>query len=247
MAIRLALLIDADNVTAKHLPLLLEAVAKLGSSCVRRVYGDWTKPNMNGWREGLLQHSIQPIQQFAYTTGKNATDGAMIIDAMDLLYSGRFDGFCLVSSDSDFTRLAVRIREQGLKVFGFGERRTPQPFVISCDRFVFLDAEETPTAIAPVVQPKSPVPAPKKAGDKKVHALIKAALNSAPTSAGWANLSAVGVQLRKHAPDFDSKQYGFSQLGDLIEATGKFEVSRPSANQGVVRVRVKSGQGPRAK
>src|SRR5215469_2915251 len=135
----LALLIDGDNASPKIVAGLLAEVAKYGVASVRRIYGDWTKPNLTGWKSCLLEHSIQPIQQFAYTTGKNATDGAMIIDAMDLLNTGRFDGFCIVSSDSDFARLAARIREQGVTVYGFGERKTPRPFVTACDEFVYLD------------------------------------------------------------------------------------------------------------
>jgi hypothetical protein len=241
MAVRLALLIDADNVTPKHVPTLLGEVAKLGSPCLRRIYGDWTKPNMNSWRECLLEHSFQPIQQFAYTTGKNATDGAMIIDAMDLLHTGRFDGFCLVSSDSDFTRLAVRIREQGLKVFGFGQRRTPQPFVVSCDRFVFLDAVEAPVIAAPVVEAKVATPVPKKTPGKKVHALIRTAVESSLAPTGWADLSTVGSEIRKKSPEFTTKEYGFSQLALLIEATGKFEVNRLGPKPYKILVRCKSG------
>ena len=140
----LALLIDGDNASPKIVAGLLAEVAKYGAAGVRRIYGDWTKPNLGGWKDCLLEHSIQPIQQFAYTTGKNATDGAMIIDAMDLLYTARFDGFCIVSSDSDFARLAARIREQGVTVYGFGERKTPRPFVTACDKFVYFDVLNAP-------------------------------------------------------------------------------------------------------
>lgn len=139
---RLALLVDGDNVSAKVITGVLAEIAKHGTASVRRIYGDWTQPNLGPWKRCLLEHSIQPVQQFAYTTGKNATDGAMIIDAMDLLYTGRFDGFCLVSSDSDFTRLAVRIREQGLIVYGFGEGKTPRPFISACDKFYYFHALE---------------------------------------------------------------------------------------------------------
>ena len=140
----LALLIDGDNASPKIVVGLLAEVAKYGVAGVRRIYGDWTKPNLGGWKDCLLEHSIQPIQQFAYTTGKNATDGAMIIDAMDLLYTARFDGFCIVSSDSDFARLAARIREQGVTVYGFGERKTPRPFVTACDKFIYFDVLNAP-------------------------------------------------------------------------------------------------------
>ena len=139
----LALLIDGDNASSKIVAGLLAEIANYGTASVKRIYGDWTKPNLNGWKECLLEHSIQPVQQFAYTTGKNATDGAMIIDAMDLLYTGRFSGFCIVSSDSDFARLAARIREQGVIVYGFGERKTPRPFITACDKFVYFDVLNT--------------------------------------------------------------------------------------------------------
>ncbi len=142
----LAILIDGDNASAKIIKGLLAEIAKYGTAVVRRIYGDWTKPQLAGWKSYLLEHSIQPIQQFAYTSGKNATDGAMIIDAMDLLNTGRFKGFCIVSSDSDFARLAARIREQGVKVYGFGERKTPKPFVTACDKFVFFDVLQAVSA-----------------------------------------------------------------------------------------------------
>lgn len=135
----LAVLVDADNASATVISAVLAEVAAYGTASVKRIYGDWTKPNLGSWKEQLLEHSIQPIQQFSYTTGKNSTDSAMIIDAMDLLYTGRFSGFCLVTSDSDFTRLAARIREQGLTVYGFGEKKTPKPFVVACDKFVYTD------------------------------------------------------------------------------------------------------------
>ncbi|KAI3397278.1 hypothetical protein diail_11010 [Diaporthe ilicicola] len=152
---RLALLVDGDNVSAKVITGVLAEIAKHGTASVRRIYGDWTQPNLGPWKRCLLEHSIQPVQQFAYTTGKNATDGAMIIDAMDLLYTGRFDGFCLVSSDSDFTRLAVRIREQGLTVYGFGEGKTPSPFVSACDNFYYFHALETVQPMDEKLHPSS--------------------------------------------------------------------------------------------
>ena len=145
----LALLIDGDNASPKIISGLLAEIANYGTASVKRIYGDWTKPNLNGWKECLLEHSIQPVQQFAYTTGKNATDGAMIIDAMDLLYTGRFSGFCIVSSDSDFARLASRIREQGITVYGFGERKTPRPFITACDKFIYVDVLGGATAEPP--------------------------------------------------------------------------------------------------
>src|ERR1700722_18831466 len=145
----LALLIDGDNASPKIVIGLMAEIANYGVASVKRIYGDWTGPNLKGWKQSLLEHSIQPVQQFAYTTGKNATDGAMIIDAMDLLYTGRFDGFCIVSSDSDFARLAARLREQGVTVYGFGERQTPRPFVTACDKFIYFDVLQPPHATPP--------------------------------------------------------------------------------------------------
>ncbi|POS68537.1 hypothetical protein DHEL01_v213069 [Diaporthe helianthi] len=196
---RLALLIDGDNVSAKVITGVLAEVAKHGTASVRRIYGDWTQPNLGPWKKCLLEHSIQPVQQFAYTTGKNATDGAMIIDAMDLLYTGRFDGFCLISSDSDFTRLAVRIREQGLTVYGFGEGKTPRPFVSACDRFYYFHALEAVTPIVANPRPTTlhaianlaPEPAPEPAAgaaanagpETAAHTISDAAANAAAQAA----------------------------------------------------------------
>ncbi len=171
----LALLIDGDNASPKIVAGLLAEVAKYGVAGVRRIYGDWTKPNLGGRKDCLLEHSIQPIQQFAYTTGKNATDGAMIIDAMDLLYTARFDGFCIVSSDSDFARLAARIREQGVTVYGFGERKTPRPFVTACDKFVYFDVLNAPgeqTSATPAAREEAKAMATKNARDKTLLALL---------------------------------------------------------------------------
>src|SRR6266702_7000739 len=171
----LALLIDGDNASQKIVAGLLAEVAKYGAAGVRRIYGDWTKPNLGGWKSCLLEHSIQPIQQFAYTTGKNATDGAMIIDAMDLLNTGRFDGFCIVSSDSDFARLAARIREQGVTVYGFGERKTPRPFVTACDRFIYLDVlRQEGDADSGRTKPAARADAKKTARDPQLLATLRA-------------------------------------------------------------------------
>src|SRR5690349_13536380 len=173
----LALLIDGDNASPKIVAGLLAEVAKYGSAGVRRIYGDWTKPNLGGWKAVLLEHSIQPIQQFAYTTGKNATDGAMIIDAMDLLYTGRFDGFCIVSSDSDFARLAARIREQGVTVYGFGERKTPRPFVTACDKFVYFDVlPGVPEAASTPPRRQAKTKPAARAGDPQFLATLRAAI-----------------------------------------------------------------------
>lgn len=210
---RLAILIDADNSNPARLPALLAEIAKYGNAGVRRAYGNWTSGHLGGWKAGLLAHSIQPIQQFNYTTGKNATDSALIIDAMDLLYGGRLDGYCIVSSDSDFTRLAARIREQGLTVYGFGERKTPQAFVAACDKFIYTENLETD---APA---KAAKPAARKLKrDRTLDTLLAEAVEAASDDDGWAHLGAVGSNLQRLASDFDTRSYGFAKLKDLIAA-----------------------------
>lgn len=223
----LALLIDGDNASPKIVVGLMAEIANYGTASVKRIYGDWTGPNLKGWKECLLEHSIQPIQQFAYTTGKNATDGAMIIDAMDLLYTGRFSGFCIVSSDSDFARLAARIREQAVTVYGFGERKTPRPFITACDKFVYFDvlngqADEIEEAVAPAPKPEAVKPAaakvpPKRAGlNKAAREMLVKAVRATADEDGRANLARVGDHLAKQAPDFDARNYGFPRLSDLV-------------------------------
>lgn len=224
---KLAVLIDADNAQAALIEALLDEIAKHGVASVRRVYGDWTLPNLNPWKDTLAAHAIQPIQQFRYTTGKNATDSALIIDAMDLLYTNRFDGFCLVSSDSDFTRLASRIREAGLKVYGFGERKTPQSLVAACTKFTYVEifresAVESDSAKAPA-QMKI---------DGKLHRLLDAAYNVVAGENEWINLGTLGQQLSKLAPDFDARNYGHKRLSDLIRATKRFEFEERKSADG---------------
>src|SRR5215475_11568030 len=184
----LALLIDGDNASPKIVAGLLAEVAKYGVASVRRIYGDWTKPNLRGWKDVLLEHSIQPVQQFAYTSGKNATDGAMIIDAMDLLNTGRFTGFCIVSSDSDFARLAARIREQGVTVYGFGERKTPRPFVTACDKFIYLDVLQADgdAVGAPAAKAAGRTGGKKNARDPQLLAILRGAINAVSDDEGWA-------------------------------------------------------------
>jgi uncharacterized LabA/DUF88 family protein len=237
---RLAVLIDADNAQPSITEGLLAEVAKYGTAHVKRAYGDWTGPNLRGWKDQLLAQSIHPIQQFAYTKGKNATDAAMVIDAMDLLYSGRFDGFCIVSSDSDFTRLAQRLRESGLTVYGFGERKTPKPFVAACDKFIYVenlqfaeDEDDVGTESAPsAAGPKQARPAPAKAvqlkGDAALVGMLRKAVEAASDDDGWAPLSAVGNIITNQRPDFDSRSYGYGKLSDLITATTLFEIERRS-------------------
>ncbi len=235
----LAVLIDADNAQPSVIEGLLAEVAKYGIASVKRIYGDWTTPQLGSWKTVLLEHSIHPIQQFRYTTGKNATDSAMIIDAMDLLYTGRFYGFCLVSSDSDFTRLASRIREEGKRVYGFGERKTPKAFVSACDKFIFTDVLAAVQDSTTALKPES---AKALKGDTRLVNLFRAAIDTASEENGWAHLGAVGNNIMKQAPEFDPRNYGFKKLSDLAMAIGLFKVDRKS---GVVLIREGRKQGER--
>lgn len=221
----LAVLIDADNASASIIEGLLAEVARLGVASVRRIYGDWTTPSLSSWKAVLLENSIQPIQQFRYTVGKNATDSAMIIDAMDLLHSERFGGFCLVSSDSDFTRLAARIRESGLRVYGFGEMKTPRPFVAACDRFIHTEVFTAGEREAPARKPP-PRSENELRGDTRLVSLIRAAIESGSDDDGWAPLSTVGSYLNRAAADFDPRSYGFARLSELVGAIGLFGMER---------------------
>jgi uncharacterized LabA/DUF88 family protein len=226
----LAVLIDADNASPKIIESVLTEIATYGTASVKRIYGDWTKPNLGSWKEVLLTHSIQPIQQFANTRGKNSTDSAMIIDAMDLLYTNRFSGFCLVTSDSDFTRLAARIREQGLMVYGFGEQKTPAPFVAACDKFVYTEVIAAVPDAGAVGGGGGPIP--KKSGpelrkDPKLVNALRNALDSATgDDSDWAFLGVMGSHLTKLMPEFDSRNYGYAKLSDLVKAIDLFEVHR---------------------
>jgi uncharacterized LabA/DUF88 family protein len=235
-AAKLAVLIDADNAQPTMTEALLAEVAKYGTAHVKRAYGDWTGTSLKGWKDQLLSQSIQPIQQFAYTSGKNATDSAMVIDAMDLLYSERFDGFCIVSSDSDFTRLAARIRESGLTVYGFGERKTPKPFVAACDKFIYIEnlsyPESTAASDGAVPQPTPRTPATKLKRDSALVNQLRNAVEAASDDDGWAPLAGVGHIITKQRPDFDSRNYGYTKLSDLMAATTLFELNRRSPGDG---------------
>ena len=211
---KLAVLVDADNAQASVIAKILAEVATYGTATVRRAYGDWTTPNLAKWKNVLHVHAVQPIQQFSYTKGKNATDSALIIDAMDLLHRGKVDGFCLVSSDSDFTRLATRIREAGLAVYGFGEKKTPQPFVAACDKFVFTEILGEP-------EEKTP---PRKATSSKLRKLLLPAVTSTAQEDGWASLGAVGSLVNKNDPSFDPRNFGYKKLGDLVRDQPYLEV-----------------------
>ncbi|PHR63468.1 NYN domain-containing protein [Alcanivorax sp.] len=220
----LAVLIDADNTPPKIVDGLFEEIAKFGTASVKRIYGDWTKPNLGGWKSVLLKHSVQPIQQFAYTQGKNATDCSMIIDAMDLLYTKQLSGFCLVSSDSDFTRLAARLREEGLTVYGFGERKMPGPFVAACDKFIYTEVlrsdhapestSDKPDTPAQTEAPVSKEPPPLQ--------LIANVIDDISDEDDWANLGTVGQHLSKRKPDFDTRLFGHKKLSDMIRAYPKW-------------------------
>jgi uncharacterized LabA/DUF88 family protein len=237
-SVHLAVLIDADNASSKIADALFEEIAKFGEASVRRIYGDFSGTRSRGWADVLAKHAIIPQQQFAYTTGKNASDITLVIDAMDLLHSGRFDGFCLVSSDSDFTRLASRIREHGLRVYGFGEQKTAESFRQACHRFVYTEnllpgassvEAETEPATKPLMPPSKATP------------IIKKVIEQIDSEDGWVPLGALGTQLAKLAPDFDSRTYGFRKLSDLVRKAGAFELDRTGDNP--IRIRVKPAGG----
>lgn len=227
---RLAVLIDADNASAAVAKELLEEVAKYGTATVKRAYGDWTTQNLVGWKEHLHRHAIQPIQQFAYTKGKNSTDSAYIIDAMDLLYTGNVDGFCLVSSDSDFTRLATRLRESGKLVVGLGERKAPEAFIAACDRFIFLEVLKRPVEVAAPIQVEN-VPDLKE--------LLTHAVKQTARDGGWAALSAVGTFVGKNNASFDARNYGFTKLSELVRKQGYLEVKEVTDASGFVHLHVR--------
>jgi hypothetical protein len=228
---RLAVLIDSDNTTASLTSAILAEIATYGTPMVKRAYGDWTTQQLAGWKDELLRHAIQPIQQFAYTRGKNSTDSALIIDAMDLLYSGNVEGFAIVSSDSDFTRLATRLRESGMTVYGLGRRNTPAAFVAACDRFIYLDRlSEDEQEVAP--------PAP------DLRRLLSDAIGSTSKDDGWSHLGEVGSYLRTNNTAFDPRDYGHSKLGELVRAQSYVDVKDVPGPTGLSQlwVRLKPGR-----
>ena len=226
---KLAVLIDADNAQPLILDGLLSEIAKYGTANVKRIYGDWTLPHLKGWKEHLLQYSIQPIQQFGYTSGKNSTDSSLIIDAMDLLYTGKFDGFCIVSSDSDFTRLASRIREAGLIVYGFGERKTPKAFVSACDKFIFTEVLRSKDNGNEKISRKT---TSELKQDTKLVNLLRNAVEASSDESGWACLAAVGSNIAKQASEFDPRNYGYKKLGELMSATNVFQIEERTVGNG---------------
>lgn len=255
--VRLAVLIDGDNISYQNIRAMMEEIARYGNPTIKRIYGDWTRPNLSGWKNILLDYAITPMQQFGYTSGKNATDSAMIIDAMDILYSERVDGFCLVSSDSDFTRLAVRLREAGKVVYGIGEQKTPNAFIAACDRFIYIEILETPvhdevpqpekdTEVSEQKPAKQQAPVRKNTGFKKVNreaiALIDATIRDLEDENGWAYLGEVGQLLLKKQPSFDARNYGFTKLTPMIKAIGKYEIDvreAPHSSSKHIYIRIK--------
>lgn len=237
--LRLAVLIDADNVPYNNVKGMLEEIARYGTPTIKRIYGDWTKPTVVGWKNVLLENAITPIQQYSYTTGKNSTDSSMIIDAMDILYGGNTDGFCIVSSDSDFTRLATRLRESGKKVIGIGEKKTPNPFIVACDKFIYLEI------INPVTntrqEPSNIERAPVKQKvtfekvDHEVIKLISASIIDLADENGWAFLGEVGNIMIKKQPDFDPRNYGYQKLSLLIKALNIFELDERETGQNNIK------------
>ncbi len=228
--LKLAVLIDADNVPSSNVKGMMEEIAKYGIPTFKRIYGDWTKPNLAGWKNVLLENAITPIQQYGYTTGKNSTDSAMIIDAMDILYTGKVDGFCIVSSDSDFTKLATRLRESGMKVFGLGEKKTPNPFIVACDKFIYLEILKSSTASdSPKVQTQDSPQITEQETVQQIDAgvvtLISMTVDDIADEDGWAFLGDVGNLLIKKKPDFDPRNYGFQKLTPLIKSLkDKFDI-----------------------
>lgn len=250
MDVKLAVLIDGDNIPSAYVKDMMEEIAKYGNPTIKRIYGDWTNPRLAKWKNLLLENAITPIQQYGYTAGKNATDSAMIIDAMDILYSGDVDGFCLVSSDSDFTRLATRLREAGMQVYGIGEKKTPNPFIVACDKFIYLEIlkKQTEGEIADSLNSK---PSTKEGVDKitqKEIKLIATTIEDVADDDGWAFLGDVGSLLQKKQPNFDSRNYGFMKLTPLISSITNFEIERREDAKGrkkliYVKIREKGKRG----
>ncbi|TLX75003.1 NYN domain-containing protein [Labilibacter sediminis] len=232
MNINLAVLIDGDNIPSAYVKEMMEEIAKYGNPTIKRIYGDWTKPNLSKWKNILLENAITPVQQYGYTTGKNATDSAMIIDAMDILYSEKVNGFCIVSSDSDFTRLATRLREAGMQVIGIGEKKTPNPFIVACDKFIYIEILKTKSKEKGSEDEKE---LDKETFDKisaKEIKLIATTITDLSDDEGWAFLGDVGGLLQKKQPNFDPRNYGFQKLTPLIKSTGKFDIEQRESQKG---------------
>lgn len=237
---KLAVLIDADNVPYAHVKEMLNEIAKYGNPTIKRIYADWTKQTASGWKSVLLENAITPIQQYSYTTGKNSSDSALIIDAMDLLYSEKVDGFCIVSSDSDFTRLATRLREAAMFVIGIGEKKTPQPFITACDKFIYIEilrkAEEIDSAEKPKKQQGAKAESASVSKiDHKLIKLIKESIDEISDDDGWAFLGTLGNYIIKKKTDFDPRNYGFQKLYPLVKKIGEFEIEEKETGDNRIR------------
>ncbi|MBN1464137.1 NYN domain-containing protein [candidate division KSB1 bacterium] len=235
---KLAVLIDGDNIPSAFVKEMMAEIAKYGNPTIKRIYGDWTKPILAKWKSLLLENAITPVQQYSYTTGKNATDSAMIIDAMDILYSQKVNGFCLVSSDSDFTRLATRLREAGTLVIGIGEKKTPEPFIVACDKFIYIEIlkDQAETGEADAVKSTASRKANVDKITPKVVKLISSTISDLADDDGWAFLGDVGNLLQKKQPNFDSRNYGFAKLTPLIKSIGAFEIEQRENQKGRFRL-----------
>tara|TARA_R110002124_G_scaffold134784_2_gene297567 strand:+ start:116 stop:895 length:780 start_codon:yes stop_codon:yes gene_type:complete len=245
--LKLAVLIDADNVPYANIKGMLEEIAKYGTPTFKRIYGDWTKPTLSGWKTVLLENAISPVQQYSYTTGKNSSDSALIIDAMDILYTGRVDGFCIVSSDSDFTRLATRLREAGMLVFGIGEKKTPGAFIASCNKFIYIEIlkkeskteASNPKTVKKDNSKNDPEPTKEEAHpvakiDKKLIKLISDSINDIAEDDDWIFLGVLGTMILKKQPDFDARNYGYKKLLDLIRNIPSIEIDQRTSGKGNV-------------
>ena len=247
----LAVLIDGDNIPSAHVKEMMEEIAKYGNPTIKRIYGDWTNPHLSKWKNLLLQNAITPIQQYAYTTGKNATDSAMIIDAMDILYSEKVNGFCLVSSDSDFTKLATRLREAGMQVIGIGEKKTPTPFIVACDKFIYIEIIRKQSTSKEDINKKDEAVEIIDRITPKVIKLISSTITDSSDEDGWAFLGDVGSLIQKKQPNFDSRNYGFEKLTPLIKSTGKFEIDQRETSKSrhkliyVKNIEKRKGRGKR--
>ena len=247
----LAVLIDGDNIPSAHVKEMMEEIAKYGNPTIKRIYGDWTNPHLSKWKNLLLQNAITPIQQYAYTTGKNATDSAMIIDAMDILYSEKVNGFCLVSSDSDFTKLATRLREAGMQVIGIGEKKTPTPFIVACDKFIYIEILRKQSTSKEDINKKDEAVESIDRITPKVIKLISSTITDSSDEDGWAFLGDVGSLIQKKQPNFDSRNYGFEKLTPLIKSTGKFEIDQRETSKSrhkliyVKNIEKRKGRGKR--
>jgi uncharacterized LabA/DUF88 family protein len=252
--LKLAVLIDADNVPYANVKEMFEEIAKYGTPTFKRIYADWTKPTVSGWKKVLLENAITPIQQYSYSTGKNASDSALIIDAMDILYTGKVDGFCIVSSDSDFTRLATRLREAGMKVIGIGEKKTLNPFITACDKFIYIEIlkQQKPETAEEEADKKvsdnrrKPAPAPLNKIDPQIIRLVSDSISDLADEDGWAFLGELGNLMLKKQPDFDPRNYGFPKMLPLIRNMKRFEIDeRESGKQNIKHIYIRKKATPK--